>query len=169
MRTAKSLIRLGGCPGWSESPLGAQSLCCFCHVAAHLHILQSVNFWCEEVVRAKNPEERYMYGLPHISVKRTWPRRTRGSVVGLLKTIRPQSYVARPPSALGSDSDCESWGRWFEPRPATFFRGDLVMKIFLRPFSPFRWFKKCSCQLLAKGWILSTGKLSRRPAQEQCG
>ena len=35
-RTAKTLIRLGGCPGWSESSLGAQSLCWFCHVAAHL-------------------------------------------------------------------------------------------------------------------------------------
>ena len=25
-----------GCPGWSESSLGAQSLCWFCHVAAHI-------------------------------------------------------------------------------------------------------------------------------------
>ena len=55
------------------------------------------------------------------------------------------------------------------PGPATFFRGDLVMKNFLRPFSPFRWFKKGSCQLLAKEWTLSTGKLPRRLAQEQCG
>ena len=31
---AKTLIRLGGCPGWSESLLGAQSLCWFCHVVA---------------------------------------------------------------------------------------------------------------------------------------
>ena len=36
MRTAKTLIRLGGCPGWSESSLGAHSFCWFCHVAAHL-------------------------------------------------------------------------------------------------------------------------------------
>ena len=36
MRTAKALIRLGGCPGWSESSLGAQSLCWYCHVAAQL-------------------------------------------------------------------------------------------------------------------------------------
>ena len=34
MRTAKTLVRLGGCSGWSESSLGAQSLCWFCHVAA---------------------------------------------------------------------------------------------------------------------------------------
>ena len=36
MRTAKTLIRLGGCPGWSESSLGAQSFCWFCHEAAQL-------------------------------------------------------------------------------------------------------------------------------------
>ena len=29
-RTAKTLIRLGGCPGWSESSLGAHSFCWFC-------------------------------------------------------------------------------------------------------------------------------------------
>ena len=37
-RTAKTLIRLGGCPGWSESSLGAHSFCWFCHVAAQMHI-----------------------------------------------------------------------------------------------------------------------------------
>ena len=35
-RTAKTLIRLGGCPGWSESSLGAQAHCWFCHEAAHI-------------------------------------------------------------------------------------------------------------------------------------
>ena len=39
MRTAKTLIRLGGCPGWSESSLGAQPFCWFCHVAAHVHLI----------------------------------------------------------------------------------------------------------------------------------
>ena len=35
-RTAKTLIRLGGCPGWSESSLGAHSFCWFCHVAPRM-------------------------------------------------------------------------------------------------------------------------------------
>ena len=35
-RTAKTLIRLGGWPGWSESSLGAHSFCWFYHVVAHL-------------------------------------------------------------------------------------------------------------------------------------
>ena len=29
-----------GCPGWSESALGAHSFCWFCHVAAHMSNLQ---------------------------------------------------------------------------------------------------------------------------------
>ena len=37
-RTAKTLIRLGRCPGWSESSLGAQSFCWFCHEAAQITI-----------------------------------------------------------------------------------------------------------------------------------
>ena len=36
MRTAKTLIRLGECPGWSESSLGAHSFCWFCHVSAQI-------------------------------------------------------------------------------------------------------------------------------------
>ena len=38
------------------------------------------------------------------------------------------------------------------PRSATFFRGDLIMKYFLRSFSPFRWLKRSRCQFLAKEW-----------------
>ena len=42
MPTAKTLIRLGGCPGWSESSLGAHSFCWFCHVAAQFCLLPIV-------------------------------------------------------------------------------------------------------------------------------
>ena len=35
VRQAKTQISLGICPGWSESSLGAHSLCWFCHEAAH--------------------------------------------------------------------------------------------------------------------------------------
>ena len=34
----RRLIRLGRCPGWSESSLDAHSLCCFCHVVAHMEL-----------------------------------------------------------------------------------------------------------------------------------
>ena len=52
-RTAKTLIRLGGCPGWSESSLGAHSLCWFCHVAAHLwlfYVLRVCILWIDVVL-----------------------------------------------------------------------------------------------------------------------
>ena len=41
-RTAKTLIRLDGCPGWSESSLGAHSFCWFWHVAAHIAFCMSI-------------------------------------------------------------------------------------------------------------------------------
>ena len=37
--TAKTLIRLCGCPGWTESSQGAHSFCWFCHVAARMSYL----------------------------------------------------------------------------------------------------------------------------------
>ena len=39
MQTAKTLIRLGGCPGWSESSLGAHSFCWFC-------LMLRLIYWC---------------------------------------------------------------------------------------------------------------------------
>ena len=42
MRSAKTLIRPGGCPGWSASSLGAQPFWWFWHVAAHICLDSSV-------------------------------------------------------------------------------------------------------------------------------
>ena len=39
LSAARSLIRLGGCPGWSESSLGAHSFYWFFHVVVHMYIL----------------------------------------------------------------------------------------------------------------------------------
>ena len=78
--------------------------------------------------------------------------------------IKPGAVAWSEASSLGMQAAPSSI-----PTSGTFFRGDLVMKTFLRPFSLFRWFKKSSCQLLAKECALSTGKLPRRLAQEQCG
>ena len=40
-RTAKTLIRLGRCPVWSESSLGAQSFCWFCRAVAQIGLWYS--------------------------------------------------------------------------------------------------------------------------------
>ena len=42
-RIAKTLISLGGCPGWSESSLGAQSFCWLCQEVAHFFFLTANN------------------------------------------------------------------------------------------------------------------------------
>ena len=43
-RTTKTPIRLGGCPGWSESSLGAHSFCWFCHVVAQIRQMREDDF-----------------------------------------------------------------------------------------------------------------------------
>ena len=82
------------------------------------------------------------------------------------KHSRPLPFLAGRGSLIGSVSVWHASGPWVR---SSFFRGDLVMKKFPWQFSLFRWFKKSSCQLLAKECALSTGKLPRRLAQEQCG
>ena len=37
--TATTVIRVGGCQGWSESSLGAQSFCWFCHEVAQVFLV----------------------------------------------------------------------------------------------------------------------------------
>ena len=72
-------------------------------------------------------------------------------------------------SSIGSEFAWHETAPSSIPTSGTFFRGDLVMKAFLRPFSLFHRFKKSSCQLLANECALSTGKLPRRLTQEECG
>lgn len=54
-------------------------------------------------------------------------------------------------SAIYSASDCRLWGCKSESQPGhiTFLQIDHEL-FFLQPFSPFNWFKKSNCQLLAK-------------------
>ena len=79
-----------------------------------------------------------------------------------------ESHLMEEPGVVTRSEAC-SFGMQMAPSSiptsGTFFHGDLVMKTFLRPFSLFCWFKKSSCQLLAKECALSTGKLPRRLAR----
>ena len=56
------LIRLGRCPGWSESSLGAYSFCWFCHVVAQLWIYQTRFYWVSSwavVINRPSSDLRY--------------------------------------------------------------------------------------------------------------
>ena len=67
---AKTLIRLGGCPGWSESSLGAQSFCWFCHEAAHLflHKIWFCVFYKEDMLVKINTSKIWYCKSLHICV-----------------------------------------------------------------------------------------------------
>ena len=62
MQTAKTLIRLGGCPGWSESVLCAHSFCWFCHEVAH-SILEFLLYLAQIIIL-----EHYQWNLANFSV-----------------------------------------------------------------------------------------------------
>ena len=70
MRTAKTLIRLGGCPGWTESSLGAHTFCWFCHAATHLtsvgrkqrNVLQGRIFYVLDSVNTKHSDFNQIFG-----------------------------------------------------------------------------------------------------------
>ena len=59
--TAKTLIRLGRCSGWSESSLGTQSFCWFCHEAAHLYRLD----WEDRALQKRLCGIQIMFGFPY--------------------------------------------------------------------------------------------------------
>ena len=85
MRTAKTLIRLDGCPGWSESSLGAHAILLVCHEAAHI-VSQPHN---EETKTAKS-----FMNKENITCKTT-----RNNPTGLCKQCAPRSdcsFQCRP-------------------------------------------------------------------------
>ena len=80
MQTAKTLIRLGGCPGWSESSLEEQPFCWFCHVAAHL-------FYIKCSIQRKTPKNLDTQQIcgNHPKIQRRW----------LYKSVAPPKIADR--------------------------------------------------------------------------
>ena len=67
------------------------------------------------------------------------PANRNGKIKENFKNIQTASHivnVAGPPSAVWSESDCESKGRWFEPQLHQYFRGDLSWNNFYGRSSP---------------------------------
>ena len=69
MRPAKTQISLGGCPGWSESSLGAQSFCWFWHEGAQMLF----EFKRETDILQKNHSVNVKQGCHQLVInKRIW-------------------------------------------------------------------------------------------------
>ena len=70
----------------------------------------------------------------------------------------PTWFANQPPwlswvhiwQVIGGWSDWRPGGRGFDAEVGNILSWRLIIKYFLRSFSPFRWFKKGSCQFLAK-------------------
>ena len=85
-------------------------------------------------------------------------------ILNTTKCLIGQKHFFYSPGAVARSEACllgMQAARSSIPTSGAFFREDLVMKKFLRPFSLFRWFKKSSCQLLAKECAVSTGTLAQ--------
>ena len=70
----RRLTRQGGCPGWSESSLGAQPFCWFCHVVAHM--LHWVLCWLLILEAAQ--EQRVKLATCHIHTMSLWLKILKG-------------------------------------------------------------------------------------------
>ena len=97
MRAAKILIGLGGCPGWSESSLGAQPYCWFCHVVAHLSFYRQIN-------SPKTIEPR------HDKTNKMTVRPAKNQISLGIRPVWSESslcaqWVAKDPSFLHADSE----------------------------------------------------------------
>ena len=104
MRTVNTLIRLGGCPGWSESSLGAHSLCWFCHVAAQVLFLCQINSY-------QNCYSTVLLFLVSLLVKKNEPTHEIMALITLRKLILQTTMHSNP---LGLHV-------WYLVRPFVYF------------------------------------------------
>ena len=88
---------------------------------------------------------------------------------GFTIVMHPKAAVAGRGSSIRIVSAWHASGPEYDPHIRHILSWRLGHENILQPFSHFRWFKKSSCQLLAKECALSTCKLPRRLAKEQCG
>ena len=116
----------------------------------------------QPIKRTQTPFRIFIFSLGPVSLRRAWNGPTYNG-----NAYKCNSYTKFSAAGLGSSiervSARHASGPEFEPHIRH------ILPLPATAFSLFRWFKKSSCQLLAKECALSTGKLPRKLAQEQCG
>ena len=98
--TAKTLFRLGRCPGGSESSLGSQSFCWFCHGLAHLLTCRLIAL-CLEVMAdmAKWVEVFFLFFLRGLLIIVVGSCSTRAMWESQAKRLRSPASTSPPWSA----------------------------------------------------------------------
>ena len=149
------------------------------------HPLSLIRVCClhEETLGPQLPIEHTVKTLIRLGIRPGWSESAVGAQIILLVLSWGGSYRYDPKYSdrlimLGKQCRPRSDHSWrsslirvyirFATASASFRHITNPIVQILRPFFLFRWFKS-SCQLLAKEYALSTGKLLRRLAQEQCG
>ena len=105
-------------------------------------------------VHTSTPAEPFLL-LPYLYIKKKhgcarklqYTTRLPQEIINLIIHMPPASVAQ-----LDAPSDWRPGGRRFNPptEVGNILSWRMIMKYFLRSFSPFRWFKKGSCQFLAK-------------------
>ena len=109
-RTAKTLIRSGGCPAWSESSLGTQSFCWFCHEAAHIK---------ESRLKLIELNERYLFFLFNRFL--SWHPRHPFFPCYLSRHYENSSHV----SCRVKKNTCDDEGRWNRKKNPQYFNWEI--------------------------------------------
>ena len=145
MRTAKPLISLGGCPGWSESSLGTHAILLVLSwrgsFECEIHLLSSGMWWLQSTLQFELFPSHY---LSHLMTKPTkWHVRPAKTEISL--GIRPvwsesslcAQWVAKDPRFLHADSeDSDQTGRmprliWVFAGRTCHFVGFAMRRLFL--------------------------------------
>ena len=118
MRTAKTLIRLGGCPGWSESLQGAHSFCSFCHVMAHMLLISIDTDLSERFTEVPDffdfrQKERKKKKIPkenNVLLWNTWPfHRGGGGAIILSLKLNNFNLISNFSMHLTISKFCKTW------------------------------------------------------------
>ena len=89
-RTTKTLIRLGGCSGWSESSLDAQLLCWFCRAAT------KINRFYNTIISTRPPTLRCQFLFSHLCYSNPYIRTHAHTTPTYVRThIQPLHMFAR--------------------------------------------------------------------------
>ena len=132
MRITKTLIKLGGCPSWSESSQGTHSFCWFWHVKAQSDFVWAISLFSTLTKLTRNRHRTKLPNLLHVHftyIRLSLVLHTAWLVVNLIVIIDAGPYAGGG-----------AWLRKHSPSWAIYFK---MMQFFTRNwvYTPSFWHK----------------------------